>query len=261
MWHNDDAIHRGLFSTFKTNFTGSIINLPFFDKGCALMWGLEILTWQWLLPGHDPKSFPVHRWWLSSLNRGTPRLRVPRVAPLRSYNKHVSAEIPPRPQARPAGFSLVCFIASFVFGGKTKLQWAERWAGNNCRPACWSIGIAATAMKPQLTSAVKCNCVSVTACVCVCVLVLNITTRIVDWVLSWHLCDSRNDDRLRARQTLNKEALSNCFLAVDNSLVDRTFNEWGIKASTCSLLLLSLSQVNFITYIDLRAPPTQREAR
>lgn len=112
------VLDRGLFSTFKTNITGCIINLPFCDKGCALMWGQEILTWQWLLPGHGPKSFPVHRWWLSSLNRGTPRLRVPRVAPLRSYNKHVSTEIPPRPQARRAGFSLACFIASFVFGGK-----------------------------------------------------------------------------------------------------------------------------------------------
>lgn len=81
----------------------------------------------------------------------------------------------------PPRIFLAYFMASFcvlslLFGGKTELQRAERWAGSNCRPASWSIGIAVTAMKPQLTSADKCDC----ACVTVCVLVLNITARIVD---------------------------------------------------------------------------------
>lgn len=133
-------------------------------------------------------------------------------------------------------------------------------AGNNCRPASWSIGIAVTAMKPQLTSADKCDCV----CVTVCVLVLNIAARIVDRVLSWHLCDSRNDHQLRDRWTLNKEALFEYLLAgLGNSAVDELFfflrnpNKWRNKASTCS----TVSQVNSITYIDFRAPPTQRDAR
>lgn len=72
-------------------------------------------------------------------------------------------------------------------------------------------------MKPPLTSADKCDCVSVT----VRVLVLNITATIVHSVLSLHLCDSRNDDQLGDRQTLNREALSRCSLAgLDNSVVD-----------------------------------------
>lgn len=62
----------------------------------------------------------------------------------------------------PAFMFLASFMASLHFGllfcGRTELQWAVRWARNNCRPESRSIGIAVTAMKPQLTSEDKCDC-------------------------------------------------------------------------------------------------------
>lgn len=177
-------------------------------------WGLrEILTWQWLLSGLDPKSLPIHGWRLNPLNHRTPLLQVSGAAHLRSYNKHASTKIPLCPQAQQlfsgvyhfsVFHSMLCVVVSYF---------VEK---QNCSMQSVRSGIIAgqragrSALQWQPWNHDWRQQTSVTVCVCSCV-----TAGIVDWVLSWHLCDFRNDEQL------HKEALFHYFVAgLDNSEFD-----------------------------------------
>lgn len=130
------------------------------------LWGLTgNIDVTWLLTGLDPKLFQFRSWHHNPLNNRMLLLQVSGVTFFCSYNKHASTN------CSANCFSLYLFsvfhsiilCSCCLFGGKTEWQCQEHWARNNCRPESWSISIAVTAMKPQLTSADKCDCV----CTCV----------------------------------------------------------------------------------------------
>lgn len=91
-------------------------------------------------------------------------IKVLRPASRPDYNIHFA--ILPQPSGiwianfwlASLSFNLIAsVILLFWCNTKTELNWAVRWAGNNCRPAAGRLALQWQPWKPQLTSADKCD--------------------------------------------------------------------------------------------------------